>query len=254
MSASFYYSHSKLVQEVTFLDLISKVIIILGDRCLDIGCGPGNNTKILSKYVGRSGLVIGIDSDRERINHAQEVHADIENLTFKCMKSIEVPLEFKNFDLVCSNAVMHWMSDADKLITIGKVFDILRPGGIFAINANLNVPPNIFQLLSLVDDTNVKRDKIDLEFSSKAGYKSMLTAAGFDVISINEINYDFPFTNLDVYLEWIQASGDIHVDLKALYEENANQVELDKYEDGKTLRHNALCLNVIARKPVSKDL
>ncbi|XP_057311523.1 trans-aconitate 2-methyltransferase-like [Hydractinia symbiolongicarpus] len=254
MSASFYYSHSKVVQEVTFLDLISKVNIKLGDSCLDIGCGPGNNTKILSNHVGRTGLVIGIDSDRERINHAQKAHADVENLAFKCMKSIEVPLELKKFDLVCSNAVMHWMSDADKLITIGKVFDILRPGGIFAINANLNVPPNILRLLSLVDDTNVKRDKIDLEFSSKAGYKSMLTSTGFDVISIDEINYDFPFTNLDVYLEWIRASGDIHLDLKTLYEDNSNQVELDKYEDGKTIKHYALCLNVIARKPISKDL
>ena len=42
-----------------------------GWRCIDIGCGPGGITDLLSARVGSSGQVIGLDRDAEFLDHAR---------------------------------------------------------------------------------------------------------------------------------------------------------------------------------------
>src|SRR3954469_6128105 len=42
-----------------------------GWACLDIGCGPGGITPLLSERVGASGRVIGLDRDPEFLAHAR---------------------------------------------------------------------------------------------------------------------------------------------------------------------------------------
>ena len=52
----------------TMLDLIG---VKEGWSCLDIGCGPGGITGLLSERVGRSGRVVGLDRDAEFLAHAR---------------------------------------------------------------------------------------------------------------------------------------------------------------------------------------
>jgi ubiquinone/menaquinone biosynthesis C-methylase UbiE len=42
-----------------------------GWSCLDIGCGPGGITSLLSERVGASGRVVGLDRDPEFLAHAR---------------------------------------------------------------------------------------------------------------------------------------------------------------------------------------
>lgn len=65
-NATDYLKYNCLVQEEVFANLVSKLGIKPGFRCLDIGCGPGDFTKRLVDFVGKDGYVLGVDPDEKK--------------------------------------------------------------------------------------------------------------------------------------------------------------------------------------------
>ena len=91
-----------------------------GERILDLGCGDGELTRVLRD---RGCEPVGIDSSREFIAAAQTLGLDVREQDAR-------ELEFEDeFDAVFSNAVLHWISEAD--VVIGNVYRALRRGGRF---------------------------------------------------------------------------------------------------------------------------
>ncbi len=91
-----------------------------GERILDLGCGDGVLTK---KLQDKGCEVVGIDSSPELIQAALSL-----NLNVSVQNAYEIDFH-EEFDAVFSNAVLHWVKDADRVI--GNVFRALRPGGRF---------------------------------------------------------------------------------------------------------------------------
>jgi ubiquinone/menaquinone biosynthesis C-methylase UbiE len=42
---------------------LDRMGVNAGWRCLDLGCGPGGITELLSERVGETGRVVGLDAD-----------------------------------------------------------------------------------------------------------------------------------------------------------------------------------------------
>lgn len=62
-------------------DIVNRVRgYIKNEEVIDAGCGPGNMSAVLSKYASK---VIGIDSQTEAIEFAEELYSNISNLSFK---------------------------------------------------------------------------------------------------------------------------------------------------------------------------
>jgi SAM-dependent methyltransferase len=91
-----------------------------GERILDLGCGDGVLTK---KLQDSGGEVIGIDSSPELIQAALGLALNV-----SVQNAYEIDFR-EEFDAVFSNAVLHWLKDADRVIR--NVFQALRPGGRF---------------------------------------------------------------------------------------------------------------------------
>src|SRR5690242_12011412 len=53
------------------LAMLERIGPMQGWTCLDIGCGPGGITDLLSARVGPSGRVIGLDRDAGFLAHAR---------------------------------------------------------------------------------------------------------------------------------------------------------------------------------------
>ncbi|PKP59652.1 MAG: methyltransferase type 11, partial [Candidatus Altiarchaeales archaeon HGW-Altiarchaeales-1] len=98
------------------------------ESILDLGCGDGILTEKLSQLVPK-GKVIGIDASVGMINEAKK--SEKENLHFLVMDINEI--NFSNeFDLIFSNATLHWVKDHKKLLA--NCHTALKSGGIIRFN------------------------------------------------------------------------------------------------------------------------
>ena len=102
-----------------------------GERILDLGCGTGALT---AEIAGRGAEVLGVDRSEEMVAQARKKYPalrfevmDARELRFnrdKADKAGEV-----GFDAVFSNAVLHWIPEAEEVIA--GVARALKPGGRF---------------------------------------------------------------------------------------------------------------------------
>jgi trans-aconitate methyltransferase len=99
-----------------------------GERILDLGCGDGFLTSRIADLVP-TGDVLGIDGSRGMIEAAYEKRRP--NLRFMLLDINDI--EFKEeFDVLFSNAALHWIKDHGKLLR--NVVRALRPGGRVRFN------------------------------------------------------------------------------------------------------------------------
>jgi trans-aconitate 2-methyltransferase len=108
--------------------LISELELKGNERVLDLGCGDGINTAIIAELLP-NGEVVGIDASKGMINTAKPKEKD--NLSFILMDIDKMPFE-DEFDVVYSNATLHWVKDHHCLLK--NVFKALRGSGILRFN------------------------------------------------------------------------------------------------------------------------
>jgi trans-aconitate 2-methyltransferase len=108
--------------------IIKELDLKGNERILDLGCGDGALTAQLADLVPK-GSVLGVDSSPSMIKAAAVNKR--ENLSFM-LKDINL-LDFSNeFDLVFSNAVLHWIKDHDRLLS--SIYHCLKQNGRIRFN------------------------------------------------------------------------------------------------------------------------
>ena len=92
------------------------------ERILDVGCGTG----VLTAEIGkRSAEMLGIDQSEEMISQARK---KFPTLNFEVMDARQLRFD-SEFDAVFSNAVLHWIPEAEQVIS--GVVRALKSGGRF---------------------------------------------------------------------------------------------------------------------------
>jgi len=117
----------------------SPIPPLLRDRTvLDLGCGAGRDTYLVSQLVGPKGLVIGVDMTDGQLDVARK-HIDFQMETFGFLKSnvefkkgyIEdlksIDIEDNSVDVVISNCVINLSPEKEKVFS--EIFRILKLGG-----------------------------------------------------------------------------------------------------------------------------
>jgi ubiquinone/menaquinone biosynthesis C-methylase UbiE len=110
----------------TMLDLIG---VKDGWTCLDIGCGPGGITGLLSECAGASGHVIGLDMDARFLEHARSRAPA--NVEFRQGDAFESNLPADSFDLVHMRFVASTAGEPERLLR--EAIRLARPGGTVAL-------------------------------------------------------------------------------------------------------------------------
>lgn len=151
-----------------------------------------------------SGTVLGIDASAGMIAAAQKRVQP--NLSFLQM-DINA-MNFRDaFDVIFSNAALHWIKDHEKLLK--NSFRALKNGGIllwdFAGDGNCS---NFFEVVrEKIQDENYKPYFRDYEWPwympARRDYEIILAAAGFSAYRITEVNRDRYFANADEMIRWI---------------------------------------------------
>src|SRR5258708_3086907 len=122
-------------QFVTGQRLVEALGIASGERVLDIGCGTGLLVEHIAGIVGPTGHVLGIDPLPLRIEMACRKAKDraLANAEFQVGNANDLSsIASASFDVVCLNAVFHWLPD--KAGPLREFARVLRPRGRIGIS------------------------------------------------------------------------------------------------------------------------
>lgn len=157
--------------------LINQAQIRSGYRVLDVGCGTGT-LAILLKRRHPEAEIVGIDADPKVLAIAEEKirNAGLDIQLHEGLAS-EAPFEARSFDRVVSSLVFHHLAKAEKLRTLQRVRELLRPGGMLHVadwgKAQNPLMRAAFLSIQLLDGFEVTTDNV-------AGHlPRLMTDAGF---------------------------------------------------------------------------
>ena len=110
--------------------MLDRIGVGPGWRCLDVGCGPGGITDLLSARVGATGRVVGLDADPVFIDHARGRGHGHANVEFVLGDAYRTGLPDGSFDLVHVRFVAGTAGEPQALLQ--ETIRLTRPGGIVA--------------------------------------------------------------------------------------------------------------------------
>jgi trans-aconitate methyltransferase len=140
-----------------------------GERIVDLGCGSGQ----LTARIAESGAqVIGVDRSPEMIAQAR---TNFPSIDFRVADATAFAVE-SPADAVFSNAVLHWVKDANS--AIARVRQALKPGGRFVLE--MGGHGNTGTLLAVVREV-AGPVEIPWFFPTIGEYAALLEANGFEV-------------------------------------------------------------------------
>lgn len=183
--------------------LISELSLNGDETILDLGCGDGALTEQLAQFVP-NGTVLGIDASAGMIATAQK--RVMRNLTFEQMDINGIDFQNK-FDVIFSNAALHWVIDHKKLLK--NVFRALKDGGVilwdFAGEGNCS---NFFDVVREKMQSNkykqyFKNFEWPWYMPGKEEYAQIVAGSGFSRYAITEVNRDRFFPNAEEMIRWI---------------------------------------------------
>lgn len=161
-----------------------------GMRILDVGCGYGDVTFMLSRLVTASGEIIGIDHDINALSIARERQAafdQYDQTTFIQSSLLEVPDSIGTFDAIVGRRVL--MYQADIVATATALTKILRPGGVMVFQEHdTTMAPTSVEAFTLHKKAQswiqqmIEREGADLHIGFNL--HSILTNAGLKVESV----------------------------------------------------------------------
>lgn len=128
------------------VDLICRINII-PKSVLDIGCGPGNSTLRLYERFPKA-EILGIDSSDNMLEKAEKTYP---HLKF-CKCTIPDGMDkLENFDLIFSNACLHWIPNHKSLFP--KLMDKLNAKGMLAVQMPLVQNAEFYKILNKLTET-----------------------------------------------------------------------------------------------------
>ncbi|AVH69526.1 class I SAM-dependent methyltransferase [Nostoc sp. 'Lobaria pulmonaria (5183) cyanobiont'] len=147
------------------------------ESILDLGCGTGQ----LTEKIAQAGAeVMGVDSAPAMIEKAKENYPHIR---FDVADATNFQVK-QPFDAVFSNAVLHWVKQADS--AIGSIHQALKPGGRFVaeFGGRGNVKAITTALYSALESIGIPQAQVENPwyYPSIGEYSSLLEQQGFDVI------------------------------------------------------------------------
>ena len=197
------YQKASTHQEEWGQRLISELSLRGTERILDLGCGDGRLTARLADLVP-DGSVVGIDGSRGMIEVAKKHRKD--NLSF-LLGDISL-LDFKErFDLVFSNATLHWVADHTALLQ--KVFRCLQDNGVIRFNfAGEGNCSHFFDIVrSVMKDPDYARYFSDFVWPwympTVEEYETIFHQFSFRDIRVWGENADRHFPNSEAMVRWL---------------------------------------------------
>lgn len=192
-NADEYAKHSS-AQEKWAKELLAKLKLKGNENVLDLGCGDGKITAEIARII-KDGLVIGVDNSEAMISLAQEKYPNkiYKNLSFRVMDAKKLLFDRK-FDVVFSNAALHWVDDHGKVLE--GINRSLKPGGRFLIQTggtgNAAAAFETLKEMAALEEwlPYLKDAESPYNFLSDKDYEKLIPEKGFKPLRIELLKKD----------------------------------------------------------------
>ena len=116
----------------TSMQLLDRVGLIRGMKCLDVGCGGGHVAISMARIVGPEGRVIGTDTDAEIVALARKdaEAAKVANVTFQQLDAC-ARLWHEEFDLAYARFLLSHLNEPENCLA--AMVEVCLPGGTIVI-------------------------------------------------------------------------------------------------------------------------
>jgi len=179
------------------IDLVNRIELANPRKILDVGCGPGNSTRVLANKFP-SAYILGIDKSEEMIETAKK---KCPNLDFKlCDVTRDLSQLDDDFDIVFSNACIQWVPDHKHLLK--NMLNLLNNNGVLAVQIPMQYNEPIHEIISELT-SSAKWKKY---FTNPRIFYTLSQSEYFDLLS--EISRDFTIWET-VYFHVMKSHNDI---------------------------------------------
>ena len=208
-------------------DLCHRIERDAPQKVLDVGCGPGNSTRILRERYPRA-EILGIDSSPNMIEAAR---AACPGAVFQlCDAGRELDTLEGEFDVIFSNACIQWIPDHPSLLRglMGK----LRAGGVLAVQTPMNIKEPIHKIIGEIVRSDRWRDRLP----NPRIFYNLTQEEYFDLLSelsgefsLWQTTYCHRMSSHSDIIEWYRGTG-LRPYLNALSKEEGTAFEQEVYE------------------------
>ncbi|WP_264537440.1 methyltransferase domain-containing protein [Flavobacterium sp. N1736] len=201
------YNKFKNIRYQPFYDLIDFIKPMEFMKAIDLGCGTGEQTAILSDKFPEA-IFLGVDSSDEMLEQSKSLETD--NLHFRKATTEQTIDSGEKWDLIFSNAALQWSDDHEILFT--KLIELVNSKGQFAVQMPVQPENKLNKILSdLVDEepfksylNGFKRDSPVLSIDT---YAQILFDGGLEDIQIMQKVYPIIANDHDTLYNFISGSA-----------------------------------------------
>jgi len=165
-------------------ELLRQKSLKAGARCLDLGCGTGQNLALLMSFGTTVGLdlsSVALEIAARKAPHAQLVQGNI---------SQPLPFASETFDIVTIFSVLHHEWILDEIATLREVMRVLVPKGVLLITE-----PAFPILRRAIDDLGMTRRRYLLaeivallrDVGLKVEHASYFCSFGFPLLLVSKL-------------------------------------------------------------------
>jgi trans-aconitate 2-methyltransferase len=197
-----HYSRNSEIQKKIATDIFSYHRFSTNEKILDLGCGDGYVSSLLSEH----GEVLGVDSSNNMIAFARSNYLN-KNLSFLCSK-IENYHTNERYSLITAFNSIYWCKDLNLIFT--NLHRLLNSKGKLLLVTYPKESPYwtpFIETLRSDDWVHLSHKSIESHWITENQYLNNLSKHGFNIIhkesSINNLTYKSRYEFLDYIKGWI---------------------------------------------------
>lgn len=205
------YFHNSELQRQWAWELLGKFALQGHEKILDFGCGDGKVTAELSRLVSK-GSVTGVDISSEMVQFAKikfpaYAYPNLEFIKSDSLTFEDVPGN-QSYDIISSFCVFHLI--ANPLDLLKQFKNHLKPQGKLAMVIPAGKNPEFFKAANEM----FTKYQLDAPWKNPAassaltmrtieGCSSLLSEAGYKIVSLEMLDIDNPFYDKAELIAWM---------------------------------------------------